>query len=57
MYNLTMEKNNKKIAVEPRYGVTWNLKKRKKKEKKEKKKIAVEPIDTDVNRFLLTNGI
>ena len=31
MYNLTMEKKNKKIAVEP--------------------------IDTDVNRFLLTNGI
>ena len=52
-----MEKKNKKIAVEPRYGVTWNLKKRKKKRKKEKKKIAVEPIDTDVNRFLLTNGI
>ena len=48
-----MEKKNKKIAVEPRYGVTWNLKKK----KKEKKKIAVEPIDTDVNRFLLTNGI
>lgn len=48
MYNLPMEKKNKKLLLN--LDMLCNL-------KLKKEKIAVEPIDTDVNRFLLTNGI